>query len=270
MNSRNLKLGLIGVGTVGHAVSHVFKHFGYKVFEYDKYKKIGSFEDTLESDILFLCLPTLYKEELNEYDKSAIEETLEKLNENNYKGIVVLKSTVEPGYTQKISEKWEKLTLFHNPEFLTARINVYDFFFQDQIVIGKTKNCSQESVDTLHEFFRINWQSSKLSVCTSTESELMKISCNNYYCVKVQFFNELYLLCKNLDTDYQKVRDLMLSNNKITSSHTQVPGHDGQLSYGGMCFPKDSNALYQFMKKNKVPCKVLEATILERNEMRND
>ena len=62
----------------------------------------------------------------------------------------------------------------------------------------------------------------------------------------------------------------MLSNNKITSSHTQFPGHDGQLSYGGMCFPKDSNALYQFMKKNKVPCKVLEATILERNEMRND
>jgi UDP-glucose 6-dehydrogenase len=52
--------------------------------------------------------------------------------------------------------------------------------------------------------------------------------------------------------------------------HTTVPGTDGKLSYGGYCFPKDTNALMQYMKKLNVPHKVLQATIEERNEMRND
>ena len=60
----------------------------------------------------------------------------------------------------------------------------------------------------------------------------------------------------------------MLKNKWISPTHTSVPGPDGKLSYGGMCFPKDTNALLQLMKKKDVPCKILEATILERNEMR--
>ena len=40
----------------------------------------------------------------------------------------------------------------------------------------------------------------------------------------------------------------MLKNGWINPMHTTVPGPDGQLSYGGFCFPKDTNALLQFMK----------------------
>ena len=52
--------------------------------------------------------------------------------------------------------------------------------------------------------------------------------------------------------------------------HTDVPGVDGMLSYGGYCFPKDTNALLNHMKRENVTCKVLEGTVLERNEMRQD
>ncbi len=52
--------------------------------------------------------------------------------------------------------------------------------------------------------------------------------------------------------------------------HTQVPGVDGKLSYGGYCFPKDTNALLHHMKKMNTPCQVLESTIDERNQMRSD
>jgi UDP-glucose 6-dehydrogenase len=62
----------------------------------------------------------------------------------------------------------------------------------------------------------------------------------------------------------------MLKNKWINPMHTQVPGTDGKLSYGGLCFPKDTNALFSYMKKNNIPSKVLGATIKERNEIRSD
>ena len=73
-----------------------------------------------------------------------------------------------------------------------------------------------------------------------------------------------------MDIDYNNVRDLMLKNGWINPMHTIVPGTDGQLSYGVLCFPKDTNALLQFMKLKGVPHKVLDATVNERNDMRSD
>ena len=72
-----------------------------------------------------------------------------------------------------------------------------------------------------------------------------------------------------IDKNYQ-LEELMLKNGWINPMHTEVPGPDGQLSYGGYCFPKDTNALLQHMIKEDTPNKVLEATINERNEMRKD
>jgi UDP-glucose 6-dehydrogenase len=60
----------------------------------------------------------------------------------------------------------------------------------------------------------------------------------------------------------------MLKNGWINSMHTQVPGPDGNVSYGGLCFPKDTTALLHFMESLDVPCEVIKATVEERNEMR--
>ena len=60
----------------------------------------------------------------------------------------------------------------------------------------------------------------------------------------------------------------MLKNNWINPMHTNVPGPDGSLSYGGACFPKDTNALLQYMKNMETPHLVLENIVKERNEMR--
>jgi len=62
----------------------------------------------------------------------------------------------------------------------------------------------------------------------------------------------------------------MLKNNWINPMHTDVPGSDGMLSYGGMCFPKDTNALLEFMKENNSSHDILNACIQERNKMRTD
>ena len=62
----------------------------------------------------------------------------------------------------------------------------------------------------------------------------------------------------------------MLKNKWINPMHTDIPGPDGKLSYGGYCFPKDTNALLNHMKRENTPSMVLEATVLERNIMRDD
>ena len=63
---------------------------------------------------------------------------------------------------------------------------------------------------------------------------------------------------------------MMLKNNWINPMHTDVPGKDGKLSYGGMCFPKDTNALLQYMWKLDTPHHIIEATVIERNILRDD
>jgi len=264
---------VIGLGFVGSALH---KSFALKkvvpLGGYDRFKNggIGSLEECLCSPIIFLCLPTLYDEVKGEYDKSAIRETLVKLEQHEYDGVVVLKSTVEPGTTDDLSKIHPKLSIMHNPEFLSAATAFYDFHNQTHIVLGQGANCSNEQVQLVHDFYHAHYPDAEISRCTSMESESMKSFVNSFYAVKIQFFNELYLLCQNNGADFETIKTLMMKNNWINPMHTQVPGHDGKLSYGGACFPKDTNALLQCMKKNGSPHQLLEGCVRERNNLRGD
>jgi UDP-glucose 6-dehydrogenase len=62
----------------------------------------------------------------------------------------------------------------------------------------------------------------------------------------------------------------MLKNQWINPMHTNVPGPDGNISYGGLCFPKDTKALNSYMKKYNSDNKVLQSSIDERDSMRDD
>jgi UDPglucose 6-dehydrogenase len=262
-------IGIVGLGFVGSAMLESFSKKGEKCAVYDKYKNggIGNLDDLLEKEIIFLCLPTLYCNEKGEYDKSAINEICSYLESEEFEGLVVLKSTVEPETTAKLSEKYN-LRLIHNPEFLTARTAFEDFHHQNHIVLGKGKNCSLSDLEKLDAFYGKHYPEAKISHCSSLESESMKIFCNSFYASKVMLFNEYYLLCQNNGSDFNKIKEMMLNNKWINEMHTNVPGPDGLLGFGGACFPKDTNALYKYMEKKGTKKKVLEAVIEERNEMR--
>lgn len=97
----------------------------------------------------------------------------------------------------------------------------------------------------------------------------MKIFCNSFYAIKVQFFTELYLLTKNNNSNYNKILEMMLKNNWINAMHTSIPGPDGLISYGGACLPKDTNALNKYMEKQNSPNAIISNCIKERNKMRD-
>jgi len=264
-----MNIGIIGLGVVGGATNDYFLDKGINVIGYDKYKKIGNIENTLSCEIIFLCLPTPFDIKIKKYDKSSIHEVCKFYSKNKYKGLIVLKSTVEPETTENLYKKY-KINIVHNPEFLTAKTAKEDVRNQGHIVIGIPNNIDYDIlVDKLKHFYNTYNPDAEISLIKSNESELMKLSVNSFYAVKIQFFNEIYLLCNNLDISYNIVKKTMLKNNWINKMHTNVPGTDGKLSYGGMCFPKDTNALNEYLSYKKLPNKIIDATIKERNKMRN-
>ena len=266
------KIGIIGLGFVGSAMFTSFKQLNVNICGYDKYKDSNinsTFEQVITSNILFLCLPTPYDSTIHEYDKSAIYSICEQLVQSNYNGIVIIKSTIELGTINFLESKYP-LKYIHNPEFLTARTAFEDFHNQSHIVLGKGSLINDLDFKQVINFYSSFYPNAKISECLAVESESMKLFCNSFYSVKIQFFNELYLLCNKLNIDYNNVKNLMLANNWINPMHTTIPGPDGLLSYGGLCFPKDTNALNELMKKNETPNAVMDATIQERNKMRSD
>jgi UDPglucose 6-dehydrogenase len=271
-----IQIGVIGIGVVGSAVYNGLIHKGFienaTIFPYDKFKNngIGSIENIFNCDIVFLCLPTPFDNHIHQYDKTCIEEVCCILNNNKFKGIVLIKSTVEPETTYSLEDSYPYLNIIHNPEFLIARFALIDFINQDYIVIGKGKNCSTNALHIVVDFYKTHFNTSSISICSALESESAKLFINSFGATKVQFFNELYQLCNKNGCDYETVRKIMIQNKWVNDMHTQVPGPDGQLSYGGMCFPKDTNALNEYMKKYNSMNAIIDATINERNTMRND
>jgi nucleotide sugar dehydrogenase len=272
-----INISIIGLGFVGSAMLNSFNNKiteynyknKYKIYGYDKYKNNSTclLKDCLQSQIIFLALPTIYSEFLKEYDKFPLYEICLYLQKNNYSGVIVVKSTIEPETILQLENSYN-LNIIHNPEFLSAKTAYIDFHNQTHIVLGITKQ--YKNIDLLYNYYTDLYPNATISICNSSESECMKLFCNSFYAIKIQFFNELYQVCsKTPNVNFNIVRNLMLKNNWIHPQHTNVPGPDNKLSYGGMCFPKDTNALLQYMKTQNTPSAVLEATIIERNIMRN-
>ena len=146
-----MKVGLIGTGFVGGSLKKSFEIKGQEVVSYDKFKQEGSFAEIINSDIIFFCLPTPYVKEMG-FCKRAIYENLDKLSESNFSGLVVLKSTVEPGFTKNLNLKYD-FDICHNPEFLTARTAFEDFHSQKHIVLGKASDSKE--FDMLKDLFLV-------------------------------------------------------------------------------------------------------------------
>ena len=101
INSMKIKIGISGIGFVGSAMMNSFIKKGYELnknlFVYDKYKeKCNDINCLLQTDIVFLALPTLYNEDIKAYDTLPLDDNLRFLKDSSYEGLVVIKSTLGP------------------------------------------------------------------------------------------------------------------------------------------------------------------------------
>jgi len=257
-----MKIGIIGFGFVGKAINNFMKNH-YEVKIYDKF--IEDYKDVnviTETNICYISVPTLYDEEINSYDYSAIYEVIDILNLLNYEGYILLKSTVLPEFTENLINKYLNLKILYNPEFLSAKTAFYDFENQSHIIIGSTNECHYNFI---YNFYNTLFPMAEISICSPTEAESVKIYCNSFYACKIQIFNEFYLLCKSNGTNYNTVKNLMLKNGWINPQHTCVPGHDNLLGFVGACFPKDIKSLNGYMKNKNDNNLIIKNDILENS-----
>ena len=156
-----IKVGICGCGFVGNAIQQFLLNLqdDIQLSVYDKYKNLNNlnnlnkFECLLDVDFLFICLPTNYNEELKSYDMTEINNTLSLLSENNFGGIILIKSTVIPNYCSEMNNLYSNLNIIHNPEFLSASTAVADFSEQKHIILGHTKQ-SISYINMIFNFYK--------------------------------------------------------------------------------------------------------------------
>ncbi len=142
-------IGIIGQGFVGNAVFKKFKNF-YEVLTYDldKDKCNSDIEEIVfKCETIFVCLPTPMSKD-GSCDISIIDQTLSSIDliTDNLETTktVVLKSTIPPGTTEKLNNKFQSLNIVFNPEFLTERNAVKDYDNQKRIILGGPRPATTE------------------------------------------------------------------------------------------------------------------------------
>ena len=261
----NKTIGVIGKGFVGTAVARGFMNFVQDVLIYDAdpQKSSHSFEDTVNADFVFICLPTpMENAEGGKADLSIVENCMAKIapyaekNESAY----LIKSTVPIGTTNRLANTFGISNLFHNPEFLTARTANVDFITPARNIVGFNIFSIKPSIESVVELFENRYPGVPCLVMNSSESEAVKYFANCFFAVKVTYFNEIKLLVEKLGLDWDAILSGVISDGRIGMSHYEVPGHDGYRGFGGTCFSKDINALISTMEENGIDPKLLKSS----------
>lgn len=229
------KISIFGSGFVGKAIYNGFSpNFQIKI--YDKFK--GGYNSLIEtvdfSSVIFICVPTPMNDDGSQ-NLSAMEDAVETISSvAKSRKILVLKSTILPGTTRSLAEKYPKHDFIFNPEFLTERNADFDFINQSRVVIGG-KTLDDNALEIIEKLYRIRFPHTPIHKCLFEEGELVKYICNCYFASKVSFMNEVYDICKAVNVDYNSLRKLFLGDFRIANSHTEVPGPDGCRGWGGKC-----------------------------------
>jgi len=244
-------IGIVGKGFVGGAMYENFKDVFYVlVWDTDENKRnVESFEKFVQnSDIVFVCVPTPMKDS-GECDTSIVESIVKEISVVDRRKYVVIKSTVTPGTTEKLSEKYS-LTLAFNPEFLTEANAYNDFRFQPLIVLGADDQGINAVLSQIYSEFNTKVENAAYVVSRTTkEAELFKYLANSFLATKVIFANEFKLLCDKADVDYNRIAEVAVLDKRLGKTHWKVPGPDGKLGFGGSCFPKDTSALLHYSQE---------------------
>ena len=246
-----MQVGIVGQGFVGKALKAGFEKY-YTTNTYDlngncSCQLLSELVD--KSNIIFVCVPTPMKKD-NSCDISIVKSVVAQidnlaLTRQCSNRIVVIKSTVLPGTTERLNKECEHIQVVFNPEFLTEANYIDDFRNQNRIILGGPR----PGITKVKRFYSKIFPKITIVKTGSTIAEMVKYMTNTFLATKVSFANEMKLICDELNIDYDKVVEYSTYDDRLGKSHWSVPGPDGKLGFGGSCFPKDINALVKLCEE---------------------
>ncbi len=237
-------IGIVGVGMVGGSL---YKYFSDAIV-YDVVKYPENKEKISQADIVFICVPTPFTDK--GFDLSIVREAIANLQGEK---IVVIKSTVLPGSTEKLQAEFPQHKVLFNPEFLTEHSADQDFKYPDRQIVGYTKH----SYNVAGDIMRLLPLAPFERIMPATEAELVKYWSNSWFATKVVFANQMYDLIDKLGLDYERIKEAVAADKRIGPSHLDI-WHDGYRGYGGKCLPKDTRALLQFAEEQGIDLRLLK------------
>jgi len=245
----NLTLGLIGVGTVGGALLEYWHRQGLKPYIYDRSKQLGAPAEVNKADIVFICVPTPSTES-GACNTSLVEIAIHLLASPK---IVVIKSTVVPGTTERLQRELPQHRFLMSPEFLREATALEDTLKPERQLVGYTA----QSRPLAEEILALLPPAPYTKVLPVTAVEMIKYFGNTFLAAKVMLANEVYDLCQHLGVDYEAVAEAVAYDSRIGSSHLKInPATQG---YDGKCLPKDVSALAQLARQLKSGALMIEA-----------